>query len=569
LRFVLAALLVGITLGGGRASADDGGQDDLDKAIQAKLGVKTLSDLGEVVRLCESALKKGLDEYNTRFAGKLMASTLALRGGFISRSVYDSLSPDARWRDFRRAALEDLEKAVKMDPQQLESLYRIAELHLLPEGDRKRAAEALDEIVQRAKDEPAIKGKALSLRANLQKDPAKKLADLSAAIRIAPNDILALRSRAMHYLQKGDFETALADLNAALKLNPANPAMLEAKAMALARMKRFDEALATVELSRKLEPKSVAPLIERARINLLKPDMPAALKDLDEACKVDPTSPAALLMRASVLQEMNQNDKALADVERALKLQPGLEVAKRLRAILLAGGGKFNEAISEIEALLKARPDDEETQLQLAMLYSAEERFGKAIALYSKLLAKEPGNFAALRGRADALLGLGKHAEAIADYENAYRINPKDSGLLNNFAWVLSTSPFDKLRNGKRALEMAEAACKLTDYKQGHVLSTLAAAHAELGDFDSALKWSRKAVELGKEEQKEALLKELESYKARKPVRELKTGDKDDAPTKPGEKPATPTAKPPEKSKPPLQPKAKEPPDLEADPVIY
>ena len=553
---VLAAFLLGIALCGGQALAGGEGQDDLDKAVQAKLKVKSLADLAEVVRLCESALKKGLDEDSARFANKLMASTFARRGAIVGRAVSGAISPNGRWRDVRRAALEDLEKAVKLDGQQLESLLQIAQLNLLPEGDLKRAADAIEEVLQRAKDEPALRVRALLLRASSRKDAADRLADLGEAIRLAPKDPGPLRTRAMLHLQQERAEEALVDLEAALKLDPEDPVLLEAKAMVLARLKRFNEALATLEQLRKMEPKSAGPLLERARVLLLKPDLPAALKSLDEACTLAPTSAEALLMRASVLQEMNQGEKALADVDRALKLQPGLDIAKRLRAAVLAGAGKLGEAIAEMEGLLKSRPDDEENQLQLAMLYSADERPGKAAAIYSKLLATKPGNFAALRGRGDAFLGLGKHAEAIADYEKAYRLRPKDSGLLNNFAWVLATSPFDALRDGKRARLLAEEACKLTDHKQGHILSTLAAAYAELGDFDSALKWSQKAIELGRDDQKEALRKELETYKARKPFRELKNEDKDQGAKKPGE----PAGKesPAEKSKAEAKPKPAE-----------
>ena len=68
---------------------------------------------------------------------------------------------------------------------------------------------------------------------------------------------------------------------------------------------------------------------------------------------------------------------------------------------------------------------------------------------------------------------------------------------------------------------MATEACKLSDYKATYILSTLAAAYAETGDFPAAIKWSTKAVELGDKPEREELKKELASYQARKPWREL------------------------------------------------
>jgi len=97
-----------------------------------------------------------------------------------------------------------------------------------------------------------------------------------------------------------------------------------------------------------------------------------------------------------------------------------------------------------------------------------------------------------------------------------------DSGVLNNFAWVLATSTEDGIRDGKRALEMGLKACELTEYQQAHILSTLAAAYAESGDFDNAVKWSQKSVELGDPDIQEQLQQELESYRQKKPWREKK-----------------------------------------------
>ncbi len=146
-----------------------------------------------------------------------------------------------------------------------------------------------------------------------------------------------------------------------------------------------------------------------------------------------------------------------------------------------------------------------------------------------KLVKTDPANWRALRLRGDAYLSLGNQAAAIKDYDAALKIEPKEPGLLNNLAWVLATSPDDKLRDAKRARELAELACEATQYKLPHILSTLGAAYAEAGDFDGAKKWLLKALDLAADDdaQKDHLRKELASYEKREPWRELQTPDDD------------------------------------------
>ena len=154
-------------------------------------------------------------------------------------------------------------------------------------------------------------------------------------------------------------------------------------------------------------------------------------------------------------------------------------------------------------------------------LYTGMYEPAEAIEVSDKVLQKEPDNFDTLRREAYALRTLGRHAEAISIYEKALEIRPDDSGVLNNLAWVLATSPKDDLRDGKRAIKLATKAAEETDYKTGYILSTLAAAYAETGDFETARKWSAQAVEEGREEDIEVLKKELRAYKKEIPWREL------------------------------------------------
>ena len=55
-----------------------------------------------------------------------------------------------------------------------------------------------------------------------------------------------------------------------------------------------------------------------------------------------------------------------------------------------------------------------------------------------------------------------------------------------------------------------------------------------MGDFENAIKWSTKAVELGAESLKDQLQKELDSYKQKKPWRELQQTQEKSEPTRGG-----------------------------------
>jgi tetratricopeptide (TPR) repeat protein len=166
-------------------------------------------------------------------------------------------------------------------------------------------------------------------------------------------------------------------------------------------------------------------------------------------------------------------------------------------------------------------PENPTFKLQLAALLNASKQPRKAIEMYDQLLRVDPENAAALRGRGDAYLSLGEHKNALKDYNEALSFEPEDDGILNNLAWVLATSPADDVRDGKRALELATKACEATNFSQPHILSTLASAYAEVGDFENAIKYCKDGLAKSDDpEQQESMNKELKSYEEKKPWRE-------------------------------------------------
>jgi tetratricopeptide (TPR) repeat protein len=502
--------------------AAEEGQADLDKATELKLEAQSLSDLEKVAQLCESALRKGLNKGNEDFAKQLLTSTLYQHAAKLASAIFDQQPPDPRWPLLRQAALPLLERALKHDAKLEEVHYLIARLESLPGGDQARALKAVGEAVRLSKDDNQELSKALLLRGDLNDDDDKKLADYNQAIIIDPNNADAWKTRGLFHLGKGNHEQAATDFAKILEGDAKNLTAHHAIAEALTYLEKYDQALEHINKAIELQPDQPLAYTLRARIRAIQGDLKAAQADLDAALKAAPNDVAALLMRARLHQAQGETEKARKDVDRALVVRPGLVQGILLRSMVAAAAGDWDRAIADMKDLLNTDPKNGEWRLQLAAYYSGSQRPRRAIAIYSEILDEEPENWLALRARADTLLSVGKHAEAIADFEVVLKAEPDNSGALNNLAWVLATSPDDKLRNGKRSIELGTRACEVTQYKLPHILSTLASGYAEIGDFETAIKWSTKAVELGGDKEiKEQLQKELDSYKEKKPWREL------------------------------------------------
>ena len=525
---LFALLLVPLT-----AFAANEGQADLDKATELQLAAESQADLEKVVGLAESAIQKGLDKDQEAFAKQIIGATLYQHASGFAAAIFEQSPPSSRWRLARDSALKDIDKAKKYSPE-LPDLYLLeAKLRMLPDGDEKAAHAAINEAIKllKAKDEPKELAKALILRAQMSEENEKKLADFDAAVKADPSNSEALQGRALMYLQIGDSDKALADLKTLSQKDGDNPAAIGAMAEVLTNLKKYDEALNYANKVIELAPQSTLGYNLRSRIHVMKDDLKAATKDLDKALEIDDEDIPALLMRSRLHAAQDDDAKAKADIEKALQLRPDLPQGILLKSMLAAQQKKFGEAIGDLQTLLQSDPTNAEYRLQLATYLVGDNRPRKAIDVLTSIIDgitddknsdQKDTKADALRARGDALLSIGKHAEAVADYKESLKLDGEDTGVLNNLAWVLATSPEESVRDPAKSIEYGLKACELTKYEKPHILSTLAAGYAEKGDWENALKWSAKAVELGAKEEdvSEQLQKELDSYKQKKPWRE-------------------------------------------------
>ena len=184
---------------------------------------------------------------------------------------------------------------------------------------------------------------------------------------------------------------------------------------------------------------------------------------------------------------------------------------------------QYAQAIDEFRRALDEKPSHVESLYLLASCLARIDREEEAIP-YARHAAILGPNSARLRGLLGALLSdTGRHGEALAHLEAAFAADPADVTTASNLAWALATSPQASQRNGHRAVELAELACRATAYKSPPLLDTLAAAYAQTGAFDQAIKTIQQAIEIVRNSPTAStatLESRLTLYRAGKPYRQ-------------------------------------------------
>jgi Flp pilus assembly protein TadD len=108
-----------------------------------------------------------------------------------------------------------------------------------------------------------------------------------------------------------------------------------------------------------------------------------------------------------------------------------------------------------------------------------------------------------------ALLEQGRSADAIREFESALQLRSDLLTVSNNLAWVLATTPETHLRDPAGAIAAGENAARLTEHTDPAVLDTLAAAYASAGRFADATRTLEHAIEISREREDEASVREF------------------------------------------------------------
>ena len=260
--------------------------------------------------------------------------------------------------------------------------------------------------------------------------------------------------------------------------------------------REIEKAVAAFEKAKDLKPGYGQTLIMLGDALTEKGDVDGAIRYFQQAIEKDKTDMEAYTFLGAALIRKKDYPNAFKCFDFAVGLNGMNFNAQAGLAAVLALMGRPADSLAHFAQAVSINPDNVANRYNYGATLNSLEKFDEAIDQLRFVLAKDPRHPQAHIDLAVALNRRGDPAGAIREYEAARLLAPDDPRLMNNLAWLLATASDRGLRNGGRAVELAQALCAKTEYKIPAALDTLAAGLAQAGRFEDAVKWASRSIEL-------------------------------------------------------------------------
>jgi tetratricopeptide (TPR) repeat protein len=281
-------------------------------------------------------------------------------------------------------------------------------------------------------------------------------------------------------------------------------------------------------------PKNLGDLVASGNAWLAQKEYDKALDAYNEAIRLDPNYAPAFAGRAQTWARKHYRDRELADISMAIKLDPNNAAYRLARGQSWSAQGRHDRAMADYDEAIRMEPNDPAKWVSRGHEWRKDLKLDQAIADYTQALQINPRYTAAYIARGQTWKQRRDFGQAIREFSELIQIEPNNSEGHWSLARILATCYVEDFRDGKRAVDEATRACELTRWQDPDCLDTLAAACAESGDFQSAIKWQTQAIRLVRRNVPSALLKaqdiegrrgvgfddRLAFYKSRRPTRE-------------------------------------------------
>lgn len=235
--------------------------------------------------------------------------------------------------------------------------------------------------------------------------------------------------------------------------------------------------------------------------------------------QANPKQSWAMAMLAWYYISEDQHDKARHMIEKALQLDSKNVSALLARGTLFGLEEDYDAAITQFDKAIQVCPESAHAYYSRGLhRYESDDKQG-ALADYSAAIRICPEYSYAYTGRGAVYHENENWKEAIADFDKSLSLDPYDNVALVRRARIRATCPDTAYRNSKLAILDAEKACELSKYQDWEDQEVLAAAYAEAGRFDDAVKTQTRVVELSQGGRRFLMRLQLARYQQKKPYK--------------------------------------------------
>jgi Flp pilus assembly protein TadD len=242
-------------------------------------------------------------------------------------------------------------------------------------------------------------------------------------------------------------------------------------------------------------PRFIPPIV-LAVLSILTWKQAGIYRDLEtlwsDTVEKNPESWMAQNSYGAVLLNKNRIDEAIAHFQKAVEIKPRYVLAYSNLGYAFLLKGQVDESALDLRKALEIDPEDTASHFNLA----------------------------------NTLLQMGRVGDAMSELEKVLARRPNDSEAQKNMAWVLATWPDARIRDGAKAVELAERANELTDNRDPVIGTTLAAAYAETGRFADATRTAEAALQKAEDSGNAALASAIRAqlllYRSNQPFRDVR-----------------------------------------------
>lgn len=273
-------------------------------------------------------------------------------------------------------------------------------------------------------------------------------------------------------------------------------------------------------------PGEAWPYLLRAVAWHLKRDYDNAIRDFSEAIRREPGVAMVHRARAQTWHAKGEYQKALDDLNETIRLNPRLALAYNDRGATYNELDEYHKAYEQFCEAIRLDPKLALAYCNRGSNWHDQQQYDKALDDFNAALEIDPQLAHAFDGRGYTYSRQGHYGKATQDFETSIRLAPHEPWGYLNLARMWATADSEGPLDGPRAVEAATKACELAHWSDWICVATLAAAHAECGEFDQAIQWQTRAIALDvRPEHKDKLnaAERLALYRAHQPYREKAT----------------------------------------------